>query len=226
MKFAICAITALAFSTPVPANDKEKAKATAAAALALAKAADIDKKPVGAPMLTDLDKAKEKAQAQAKVLVVWVATTPPDATVRAVDAVHVSVKDLPNNGEAKCVVFTCKSGDCDRKASVNTVPSIQLLKSMIDEAKEEPKPTGKITESDEFYVSATLEELPDPEPVKVTKYEKRYVQQCVNGKCQWVAVDVPVEQKVAEAPTPGQIVRGCPDCGTQPVQRRRLFRNR
>lgn len=213
MKVLICMVAAIALAAPASAGDKDKdkAKAKAAAALALAKAADMDKKPVasGPPVLTDLDKAKERASAQAKPLVLWVDAKPTEETLKAVDVIHCAIKEFPESKDAKCIVFTCRAGKCDRKASVNTVPSASLLKEMVDDAKKEPAPKGGIAAEPEFFISTSVNEeidgetLPPPEPVKVVKYETRYVLQCVNGQCRMVLVNVPVQ----DSPKATQVVK-------------------
>lgn len=213
MKSLLVLAAAILLAAPLSAVDKQKAKAKAAAALALAKAADIEAKPIAsAPsVLTDLDKAKERASVQAKPLVLWIDAKPTAETLKAVDVIHCSLKEYAESKDARCIVFTCRAGKCDRKASVNTVPSAELLKSMVDDAKKEPSNasgTGIAAEPAEFFISFGSTEaaeedgetLPPPEPVKVTRYETRYVQQCVNGVCRLVPVNVPVAdepQKVA-----------------------------
>lgn len=215
MKTILCLAAALVLAAPTIAADKAKAKAKAAAALALAKAADLDRKPIAnaPPVLTDFDEAQSRASAQAKPLVLWVDAKPPAETLKAVDVVHCSVPEYAESKDARVIVFTCDSGRCNRKASVNTVPSAELLKEMVNDAKKEPppKPAGKITAADsgEFFISfgstestevEDNETLPPPEPVKVKRYETRYVQQCVNGVCRLVPVNVEVTdepQKVA-----------------------------
>lgn len=215
MKSLLAIVAALVLTAPAFSLDKQKAKAKAAAALALAKAAELDKKPVASapPVMTNLDDAKERASSQAKPLVLWIDAKPPGETLKAVDAVHCSIKDYPESRDARCIVFTCRAGKCDRKASVNTVPTAELLKTMVDDAKKESAPKDGIAAEPEFYISTAVNEeidgetLPPPEPVKVTKYEQRWVQRCDGQKCVWVQVNVPVEepQKVAvvvKAPAP------------------------
>jgi hypothetical protein len=227
-------------------KQKEKSKAKAAAALALAKAADLDTRAIasGPPVMNDLGKAKERASVQAKPLVLWIDTKPPADTLKAVDVVHCSVKEYPESKDAKCIVFTCRiGGKCDRKASVNVTPSAELLKSMVDDAKKEqpkqPSGTGIASADTEFFISfgstesaeeadADNEPLPQPEPVKVKRYETRYVQQCINGVCQMVPVNVEVtdepQQFAVVVKSPVAMADDAPVAASQPI--RSFWQNR
>lgn len=187
-RLLLTAIAFIATACLVFADDpKVKAKARAAAALALAKAADVAKVAAAAP-LTDLEKAKLKALADGKPLIVWVGKdVPKDAAKRATSAVHAFVEKMPGT-DAKCVVYDCRGEKCEQRSSVKEYPSPSLLKTLLEDLPTRA-PQAKAS-APEFFITADLApaetEEADAPPV-ATRTVWRQV--CEGGVCRWVAVE-------------------------------------
>lgn len=197
-RFALTSLAIVATACMVFADDpKAKVKARAAAALALAKAADAAKIAAKAP-LNDLEKAKLKAIADSKPLVVWVGDAPKDVAKRAPSAIHVVVDRLAGT-DAKCVVFDCRGEKCEQRSSVKEYPSPSLLKTLLEDLPTRA-PQAKAS-APEFFITADLApaeaEEADAPPVKTRKVWREV---CENGVCRWVEVTEPVPDP-APAPT-------------------------
>lgn len=190
-------------------DPKVKAKARAAAALALAKAADVAKVAAAAP-LTDLEKAKLKALADGKPLVVWVGKdVPKDAAKRAPTAIHAFVEKLAGT-DAKCVVYDCRGEKCEQKSSVKEYPSPALLKTLLEDLPA-AAPQAKV-KSPEFFIGTDLAPAPveaeeaDSPPATRTVWR----QVCEGGVCRWVAVEETVSTPPVVTPSKSTGEDACP----------------
>lgn len=212
MRSVLVIVALVACSCVVFGDDKQKAKSKAAAAINLAKArAEAEAKPAvkGADSPhTDLAKAKAEAAKDGKPLVVWVGEPAPAATLKAVDAVHVLLKSFPDVPKARAVVFRCRDGECSQKSSVESTPSVELLKDMIRSAGSSHAETG---EPETFYIDTAMDAADAPAP-PVTRYEKRTFQECYvdelgRQRCRTVERLVPV---AAENPAALEVLTSPP----------------
>lgn len=225
------AVASVAFGV----DPKEKAKAKACAAIAMesarAKAVISAASPAKSDgPLHDLDKAKTLAVETGKPLVLWVGQSSKDA-VKEVDAVHCEVKEFVPVPDAKCVVFTCKGGKCDRKSSTSDLPSADLLRAMIGElpAKKKPAPA-----SNEFFIGTDAqpatasdddnegETFPIQTPVGPNYRKVCTVDEFGRKTCRWELVPQASEAKPAPAVVApnaaipaGSVVLDCPTCNVQ-----------
>jgi hypothetical protein len=156
---AAFAVTFLAHQGFADDAGKAKAKAKARAVLALASAVEPEKPVVAKPPAT-LDAAKSLAASRGKPLVVWVGDEPPADAKAIGDAIQFTVPKFDELPHARCVVFACENGQCSRKSSVTSAPSVELLRTLVREAASKanrsspgpPKPTAATSEPSPFFI--------------------------------------------------------------------------
>lgn len=213
------AATACTLFGASPLDEKAKAKAKAKAAMNIEAERERDAKSVRATIpakpFTDLDKAKTAAIESGKLLVLWVGEPAEDA-VKEVDAVHVTVKEFSPSPDAKCVVFSCESGKCERKSSITSRPSVSILKSMIEDVM---KTTTKKIAEPEFFIGTSGEAVPvEPSeaPAIVQYRQVCTIDEFGRKTCRWVPVEspgtvqaVPIEIKKS-APVASYASGDCP----------------
>lgn len=215
MRFLLVVLSIVATACTVfgasPLDEKAKAKAKAKAAINIeAERETLKIKAAVSKPFTDLDKAKEAALESGKLLVLWVGEPAEDA-VKAVDAVHVTVKEFSPAPDAKCVVFSCENGKCERKSSITSRPSVSILKSMIEDVM---KTTTKKIAEPEFFIGTNGEAVPvEPSeaPAVVQYRQVCTIDEFGRKTCRWVPVESqPVSSQVPVVITKSSGVGDCP----------------
>lgn len=210
------AATACTLFGASPLDEKAKAKAKAKAAMNIEAERERDAKSVQATIpakpFTDLDKAKSAALETGKPLVLWVGEPAEDA-MKAVDAVHVMVKEFSPLPDAKCVIFICEKGGCERKSSVSSKPTVQLLRTMLEDVM---KTTTKKIGEPEFFIGTNGEPVPaEVEPVAAQSPVVQYRQVCtIDEFGRKTCRLVPIESQPVSSQVPVTITKsfGAGDC--------------
>lgn len=209
------AATACTLFGASPLDEKAKAKAKAKAAMNIEAERERDAKSVQATIpakpFTDLDKAKAVAIESGKLLVLWVGEPAEDA-VKEVDAVHVMVKEFSPAPDAKCVVFSCESGKCERKSSVTSKPTVQLLRTMLEDVS---KAASKKISEPVFFIGTNGEAVPaeaEPNEAPVVQYRQVCtIDEFGRKTCRWVPVESqPVSSQVPVVITKSSGAGNCP----------------
>lgn len=144
-----------------------KAKAKAKASAALAMESELAKNVVAAhPPKMTLEKAKEEAEKTGKPIVVWVHEEPSKELMSSVSAIHVIVTDYLELKDARCIIFTCKDGKCERRTSTTISPSPGLLKTMVSDVLKEVGASGGVghqseVSTKEFFIGTEMTMAPE-----------------------------------------------------------------
>lgn len=142
------------------ADEKSASKAAVAIAISKAKNSVKPKAVTKSAVLTSLDDAKKEADDKSALLIVWIGQINKEA-VEQIKEVHVQVSELPAYPKAKCAVFTVEDNKVYFKGSVESTPSVQVLKTIVEGITKETK---KKKVNEEFFISfnAAEEYVSDP----------------------------------------------------------------
>lgn len=201
------ALAQYSFAGDDQSREKEKAKAKAEALISINRETERKVKGEESPIIHNLKEAQLISSKTKKPIVLWIGVEPNMTMVKEVEAVHCETKTYDEVKTAKVVVITCKAdGTCERRSSVDAIPSVEVLKGMVEEAKKKMKDgistalnddafqisyhyEGSAPERDEeqpptngdkakLKAEIATEKKIDDKPIKVVRYETRLIQEC------------------------------------------------